>query len=69
MINMFACATAQANILMNYFKFYPIFYQKCVKFNITVHLSIILIIYNNFRYKNIKNMHFLYLKFSSVLTV
>ena len=69
MIVMFACAAAQANILMNSLQFYPIFYQKCVKFNITVHLSIILIIYNNFRYKNIKNMHFLYLKISSVLTV
>ena len=28
MINMFACAVEQANILMNYFKFYPIFSQK-----------------------------------------
>jgi hypothetical protein len=37
--------------------------------DITVHLSISLINFNKFRYKNIKNMHFLYLKFSSVLTV
>jgi hypothetical protein len=37
--------------------------------NITDHLSINYKFYNKFRYKNIKNMHFLYLKISSVLTV
>ena len=70
MIVMFACAAAQANILMKYFKFYPIFSQKiCKNSNITVHLSIFFINYNKFRYKNIKNMHFLYLKFFLLLKI
>jgi hypothetical protein len=54
---------------MNYYKFYPIFVKNMEIMNINGHLSINYKIYNKFQYKNIKNMHFLYLKFSSVLTV
>ena len=66
---MFALAAARANILMNITIISIIFFQKIEIINITDNLTINFINFNNFQYKNIKNMHFLYLKFSSVLTV